>query len=321
MPLLDVPHLLGWHGDADVQIFHGTANSFIAAPVEGHQWRTWSKPRGKSMCWILAVGSGGGGGGGLSRTAGNPGGGGGGGASGAHSKFTGPVSMLPDILYIFVGMGGKGNTAAQAGTAGNGIPSAIAFYPHFTGPNYLLVSGGGNAVGGGTGTAGAAGAAGTPESAYGFGSNGSILSGVGIIEAIGGMSGALGGAPTSTGNNGVSVAMPSTRNINLGAPGGGATVTADFAGGAISLSGNPFVWLETMAPVGGAAGSVDGSSGYALWKPLYGFCGLGGGSSNAGVGGNGGHGALGGGGAGGGAGTTGGTGGTGGDGVIVIICW
>jgi hypothetical protein len=54
---------------------------------------------------------------------------------------------------------------------------------------------------------------------------------------------------------------------------------------------------------------------------MFNYPGMGGGSSNAGVGGNGGDGGFGCGGGGGGGGTTGGTGGTGGAGLVVMIAW
>ena len=79
--------------------------------------------------------------------------------------------------------------------------------------------------------------------------------------------------------------------------------------------------LSEFRPATPGTGSVDGSGGPEIWKPMFFFGGVGGSSNNTGIGGNGGNGSYGSGGGGGGAGTTGGRGGNGGSGIVIITCW
>ena len=292
---------------ADVKIYVGNQTSST------NQWQTWVKPRGKTMLYAFAMGSGAGGGGGFSAAAAARGGGGGGGSA-AYAKCVFPLTLLPDILYLTVPGPSAGGAAGATGSSG--VLSLINVYPdNSTDTNAVLISGGSTVPtggGGGTGVAaGAAGGAGALKttqalfSSYGFNS-----------AALAGVVGLIGGVQTGA----VGTSSPfSTSIINMGGPGGAGTTSADFAGaGATAISNS---YISIIAPAVPAAGSNNGSDGPTLWKPFFSYCGCSGSASNAGIGGNGGNSAPGSGGPGGGGGTTGGSGGTGGPGLIMLIAW
>jgi hypothetical protein len=305
--MLDVFHIPQAFGpNADVQIFN------VPSTVSNLEWHTWLKPRGKSMVYMLAMGGGAGGGGGFTAAAGNARGGGGGGGSSAVISLVCPTFLLPDRLFIQVGAGGQG-VSSGGGTAGSGVNSFIAFAPDNTGINLVVQACSVVPTGGGTGTGAAVGAAGVAGTVpAGFVVFGPFL---GTAGAAGAAGGAVAGAA------GVSVSFIGLGKP-MGAPGGGGTTSADFAGGGITGVANSLV--SDFRPQPAAAGSNDGSGGFLLGPPSapwWSYCGLGGGSSNAGVGGNGGNGGPGAGGGGGGGGTTGGRGGNGGNGLVIIACW
>lgn len=302
----------------DVQVYIGIT------PVGsvGNYWQCWTKPNGVSMVHIFALSSGSGGGGGFSRAAGNPGGGGGGGASGGQSSLLIPAMMLPDQLFMYVPNGGAGVTSG-AGTAGE--VTYVAMYPASTGlvtTNMVLAAASGTGGGGGTGTAGAVGSAGSAAGASTLAAG--PFAGPGFTQFLAGQSGTAGGAVAGAAGGALTIVATGLRCT--GGTGGGGTTNADFAGGGVTAITNSY--LSANRPIAAAAGSNPGSSGYAsafqYWPssmPFFFWGGLGGGSSNTGVGGPGGKGGFGGGGGGGGAGTTGGRGGDGGSGVVVITCW
>ena len=87
----------------------------------------WYKPQGITMVHIFAVGGGAGGGGGQVYTAGVGGGGGSGGGSAASGKIIFPAKLLPDILYVNVGVGGLGGASISNGS--NGTASYV-IYPN-----------------------------------------------------------------------------------------------------------------------------------------------------------------------------------------------
>ena len=128
----------------------------------------WNKPRNATMINFVAIAGGGGGGAGFTRTAGTAGGGGGGGASSGIARFLVSAVFVPDILYVYVGHGGKGGVpGVSAGAGGAGVNSFVTTCPPLTAgtmpplPNIII-----NAVvnapgGGGGGAVGAAGTAGT----------------------------------------------------------------------------------------------------------------------------------------------------------------
>lgn len=302
--MLDLLHLPNRANGADIQLFRAPA-----------QFQTWIKPRGKSMVKIICIGSGAGAGGGFSAAAATARGGGGGGGPGAFGSAIFPADMLPDMLYVFVALGGLGGAAANVGTAG--ALSYVLNVPDISLPtaSRVLLSGAAAPGGGGAGTAAAGGALGTAGT----------VAAQAPMTAWGQMVGMIGQAATAggaqTGANGAAVTQ-STPPTN-GGTGGGGTTSADFAGGAFTATG----WMPSLT--GGPAGSNRGQDGYELspagvYIPVMssGFApGTGGGSSNAGNGGDGGNGGTGCGGGGGGGGVIGGRGGTGGNGLIAIVSW
>lgn len=306
--MLDLGHLPTSNGITDIQIFN------VPSTVTNTQWHTWIKPRGKTMCHIICIGGGGGGGGGFSAAAAAARGGGGSGGSSAVTKVTIPICFLPDVLYVQVGAGGRG-VGSGGGTAGSGILSYVSVFPNTTSANVIAISGAAGAVGGGTGTGAAVGAAGTAGT---IGVIASMpLAGMGQFSMIAGQIGVAGGAVA--GANGTAQTIPGTSVITTAGSGGAGTTSADFAGGAFTAIASTL--LSEARPATPAAGSNDGSGGTTLWKPLFFFGGVGGSSSNTGVGGNGGNGSYGSGGGGGGGGTTGGIGGDGGSGIVIITSW
>lgn len=305
-------------GTADVQVFLANAPTSTGAAEDGVV--TWRKKSGATMVYIFALAAGGGGGNGFVGAVSAAGGGAGGG-SGAQVFCEIPAILLPDSLYVMVGVGGSG-----AGVTGG--RSIISILPGAQTVNNVIVEAKGG-LGGGSGSAGGGGSGGTggavetitgmplcPGNLVSYaGKDGSsgVLTGIGTaltipatgIRATGGASGA--------GLNGSGVA---------GSQGGSFTVTGAFPAHPGGIGGS----AATVPPIQGNNGYqvLPGcTSPYGYW-----YGGSGGGSSHgsatgAGLfGGKGGDGGLGsGGGGGGGALTTStqGLGGRGGDGLVIII--
>jgi len=280
--------------------------------VTNTQWHIWNKPVGVTNISIICIGGGGGGGGGFGSTAGSARGGGGSGGSSGVTRVNVPAICLPDRLYIQVGAGGAG---VSSGTGGSGVLSYVSVHPNTTASNIVALSGAAGAVGGGTGTGAAVGAAGTAGTIAVIGSM--PLAGYGLFNVIAGQIGVAGGA--IAGAVGTAQTIPTTSVITSGGTGGAGSTSADFAGGLWTSISNSLI--SESRPATPAAGTFDGSGGFALWKPMFFFGGTGGSSSNTTAGGNGGNGSYGSGGGGGGAGvTTGGRGGDGGSGIVIITC-
>ena len=94
-----------------LDIFHTSDNINVNQQIfyATGGWQTWIKTRGKSMINITVIGGGGGGGAGtVGAAAATTRTGGGGGGSGAVVQATGPLLVLPDILYVQAGAGGVG---------------------------------------------------------------------------------------------------------------------------------------------------------------------------------------------------------------------
>lgn len=299
----------------DVQIFRATSQ------VNGQGYQVWTKPRGVSMAMMIAIGGGGGGGGGFTRTAGNAGGGGAGGACSGLGRFLCPAILLPDLLYLQVGAGGKGGVASANGNAG--INSFILSSKTAVLPNIILSSGV-NAPGGGTAGSGAAAGTGgtvpTVAATQPCHTWGQWFAIVGLVGVAGG---------TQTGAVGTDVTAWGTIPLSPGA-GGAGSLGSDFAGGnqtptALLDFGNQGYFpaaTGAIAKGGTAAGAgVDGGGGVSKLTPFFNSGGSGGGSNNSGQAGHGGAGGFGCGGGGGGAGATAGMGGNGGDGLIMIFAW
>lgn len=297
----------------DVQIFHANNLSTIS-------YQQWIKPRGVNMSYIVCIGGGGGGGGAHSATSGTNGGGGGGGACSGISRLIVPTFLLPDSLYIQVGVGGIGGNATVAGGAGTN--SYIMLAPiAFTATNALLASNTNAPGGGGAGTNGAVGTAGTVPTI----ATATMLSTIGQFSADVGLVGATGGAVA--GGNGTDVTAWASIPLSPGAGGAGAN-NANFNGGrqtANAATNFTYInWPTTAGAVatgGPSPGIRKGHAGINLWKPFLSSGGAGGGTNDD----NGGDGNMGGiGSGGGGSGTCDGqtpVSGNGGPGMVMIISW
>ena len=271
-------------------------NSNVQMYLNGGTWQTWVKPRNAKSVTFMVMGSGAGGGGGFQAASGSIGGGGSGG-NGSLTQATFLANMIPDLLYIYCGVGGAGGLGGNPSTAGSsGQLSYVTFNPDFSvASNILIKSGSAVATGGGGGTINA-GTAGASETVNLVSSN--IFLNMGIFVTQGFTNGALGGTV-----NGTSIAQ--TLFLASGGGGGG----TGTGGGQTSPGIYPVV---AVTPI-----NTNGRNGMFMTKP-FGFTGPtgGGGGTNGGKGGDGSP-AVGG--AGGGAGTvSAGNGGRGGDGFIMI---
>lgn len=287
----------------------------VTSDTPTQTWQVWDKPKNAKAVWMTGLGGGGGGAGGgasLNLTAGGCGGGGGSGGV-QHSFFM--ADLLPDRLYIRIGLGGifgtgqvQGGAASTGGTPGSAtyvVSDDRAVTAAFL---FLLANGGGagNAGSGASnGSLGSGGAAGAITTA--------TLSPLGMPFFLAGQDAAF-------------VGFDLAFNNLIGTGGGsGAAVSAlnATAAGSAILNGG----LTPTIP-GGLAGGGNGIDGFLfIGDPRYPFVTTGGsgGGSNTGaasVGGSGGNAAYGSGGGGGGgvngAGSTAGNGGNGGGGFLLI---
>lgn len=280
----------------DVSYFQNQ-NSNVQGFFNGGTWQTWIKPRGAKLVNFFLVGSGAGGGGGLLGTSGSITGGGAGG-NGSTTKATFQASILPDILYIYAGIGGAGGIGGASSTAGSsGQSSFVCLIPDTSSvSNVVLRSGTTPAIGG---SAGATSANNTAAAETVATAANSIFWNLGTVITQVGTGGA--GSRLTSGNNVVA------NVFTPGCSGGGSDV-----GGYISNAQYPF-FVTSNSPI-----NTNGKDGVYITKPVpffYGGTG-GGGGTTGGKGGNGSYGCSGGGG---GAGTTSaGNGGRGGNGFIII---
>jgi hypothetical protein len=267
-------------------------------------FQIWQKPRSCNFVYITVIG-GGGGGGSSSNVSGNGGGGGGGGSS-SITHILIPSTLLPDTLYIQVGLGGAGGTAGGDGSSGG--QSYVSIRPSISFIDTIIRTSDAPPLGGNGGTT--------------FTQTSGNLSSLGIWKSIGGDAGGAGGF-ASNGSTKTALA-----NSPLCGGGGGAGKSAsNFAGGSILAGGV----LGRVA--GGSGGGGNGGKGlititpnlltYSSTEFPFATTGGSGGGSNTtigGGGGNGGAGEIGSGGGGSGAidGGTGRVGGKGGDGIVII---
>lgn len=295
--MLDFSHLAS-STKADVQVFTGDGSGVP---------RSWLKPRGVSMIYMFAVGSGGNGGNGVVGAASTAAGGGGGGSANQGTLLI-PAVFVPDVLTV------------QVFTAS--VQSSVVCLPNvpYVANNCFLRSdgggNGGNASGATGGTAGGTSVANTIAQ--------QCLAGMGRYNFLAGQAGTA-----STGGR----TLPTTGLcVTGGTSGGEITAAQGFNGGNINDAGGVF-----GTSFGGWASNApttppeNGNDGYRPIPGLnYFFGGTGGGPSHGAatgaglVGGMGGNGAPGcGGGGGGGAltGSTQGLGGRGGPGLVIIIAW
>jgi hypothetical protein len=314
MDILNLPNKSLYH-----KVFYATTST---------NWQTWTKPSNINFVYMYVIGAGGAGGGG--RTGGNnSGGGGGGGASSSITVALYPAFLLPDTLYISVGIGSNG---AAAGTgAASGVLSYVSIRSS-TSPIFIVAQSGDAAAGGGGGGtnsvsgSGVGGTAGTRWTYTNY-----PLANMGMITSVNGQGGGAGGANTPTDGTSITPSLP----VTGGAGGGGVSISGanTRAGGDIIGSGFLPSILggnadgSTAALIGGKSGfnGINPTTESYLNLPMVYTGGSGGGSKgvSAAVGGIGGRGSYGSGGGGGGASyaSTGGSGGRGGDGLVLISCW
>ena len=271
---------------------------------------TWNKPPGINFVQIIAIGSGGGGGGGRANDNSTLVYGGVGGSNGAYTVCFYPASLLPDTIYILVGLGGAGGTGTGIGVPGgdgtNGSATLVTWYPSFANASYFLLQ-----ANGGTG-------------------------------GVGGSSGGRGGAAAATAiaSTSIPISQIGNRAVAAGIASTGNTLPADIVanyrttpgttGGRWGLSVNTFAAAGITYPAGDyvlqpvpGGGNNTGRSGTSLvsFDDLIFTGGTGGSVNRTGDAGNGGNGGPGCGGGGGAAGNViGSTGGRGGDGLVIITC-
>jgi hypothetical protein len=273
-------------------------------------FQTWIKPPGISFVHIITIGPGAGGSGTYPYSAGTAARGGSGGGSGAMNSVFLPAYLIPDIIYINVGLGGTGGGSstvigtANAGTAGQDL-TYVTFYPvKSTGYAVCIASPGG------AGTVPAAGAGAIGGNA-GATANSTFfpVSQIGLRNYIPGQAG-------STGQQNSAGSLTAIYRVTGGAGGSGNTagnITGN--GGGISAVGEYTLQTIAASPAG-----TNGSQLNDLVKFIFGG-GTGAASSTTISGSNGGSGGYGCGGGGGGVGPgLGGAGGAGGDGLVIITC-
>lgn len=300
--MLDLQHLAS-STKADVQVFTGDGSGAT---------RSWLKPRGVSMVYMLALGPGGNGGSGAVGAA-STAAGGGGGSSGAQVTLLIPAIFIPDALNVIVPAVGAATDTRIA------VPAVT-----LTDNNVFLRAGVGNAGGNASGAT-----PGTAGSATGTAAIATFpLAGMGRYSSLAGQAGLVGG----TISNGNGITLPTTGLVVTGgASGAGLGGGAGGNGGSINGAG---VFPTIPGGIGAEFSVSPGGNGSSGIQPVTGlsyFYGGSGGGSGAGtatgaglVGGSGGNGSYGcGGGGGGGAltGSTQGLGGRGGPGLVIIIAW
>jgi hypothetical protein len=276
--MLDLSHIP--NSQQDIQIFN----------ANGSAWQTWQKPRKCNYVWIMCVG--GAPAGPVGSTVSNSGFGAA--PSAAITRVIYSAQMLPDRLYIQVGLGGaSGNTAP-----GNpGTRTFASMQPINTAAqNLVCVSGTAAATGSSVETA-------ATQTSCTFFALGNFISTPGVAGANFADSTPLTSSPFSGG-------VPTTY---FSTPGG----TADSGYSILATSISPRISGGTGNTTGNGARGADGI--FSL-SPFYSLAGAGGGASLTGIGGDGGNGGIGSPGGGGGAGPLGGgRGGKGGDGLVIII--
>lgn len=238
-----------------------TGNSSTA----GASWSIWRKPPNRSMCYIFLLGSGGCGGTGTIGAASSAAGGGGGGSS-SQVILTIPMFLLPEKLFISVGMG----------SAAAGVASYICVAPNTTVNHILAISNGGGAGGNASGgTGGTGGTAGSVPTAS------TMPLGWNFASVLAGQAGTAGGTISA----GTALTLPTTGlRVTGGTGGGGLPPGGSTAGGAFTAITTP-----TTFPVhnggAGATGTTSppspGNSGYLLRdNGIYYYGGTGAGSTH-----------------------------------------
>lgn len=310
--MLDFTHTPTYTPGADVQAFLGDA---VAV---GTAWKTWLKPRGKTMAHIQLVGAGGNGGTGVVG-ANSTAAGGAGGQSGAITNLIVPLHHLPDVLFL--------SLAGRKPTATANFASLLSVAPVNTANNILAFANGGlhggnasGATGGTVGTAAAIATAANMPLGWPF------ITSVCFASQVGTAGGAAVAAAALT--------LPTTGAFVTGGTGGGglpAAAATGTNGGNITGAG---VFPTLLGGQGSATATNPAAFGNAGMQPIIGlgyrFGGTGSASTHGTatggglVQGRGGDGAPGCGGGGMGGALTGSTAGTvgfGGQAFAIITCW
>lgn len=307
----DFSHTPTSTGAADVQWFFGDA------VTAGTSWKTWNKPRGKSMLSIVLVGAGGNGGTGVVG-ANSVSAGGAGGQSGATTILAMPLAVVPDRLYL--------SLSGRKPTATANFASYISIAPNNTANNIIAFANGG--LHGGNAAAGVGGTVGT-AAAIAAATN-MPLGWMYAIQVLAAQVGTAGGAAIAAAN----LALPTTGAFVTGGTGGGglpAAAAAGTNGGQLTGAGE---FPTLLGGQGSATATVPADFGRAGFRPVatlgYFYGGTGSASTHGTalttglVQGRGGHGAPGCGGGGmGGALLTSTVGqvGFGGDAFAILTCW
>jgi hypothetical protein len=271
---------------------------------------------------ILCIGgAGGGGSGALIASTGTQKVGGGGGGSGAVSSMYVPAFLIPDTLYIQVGLGGLGGTSVTS-SPGNfgtiGRASYVALYPNSASVGNLLLSANGGGSGGANGPVNATGGAGGTVLAVGATSP--------FYLGLGQFTGTVGQAGTSSIVNSAPANITISGIVSGGGGAGCYQILNIYYNGASILSPSSLIPYLTTLSGGVANGTTlesNGSNGYAIKKPLMYVGGSGAARASNGSGGRGGDGNIGCGGGGGGVASaiSSGAGGNGGDGIVIITSY
>jgi hypothetical protein len=316
-----------------LDLFHipsNTDNTKIFYAAGGtNDWQTWEKPRNAKFIQIFCLGGGASGGSGYRGTATANRTGAGGGGSGGITRALYPAFLLPDTLYVQVGLGGAsvaGSTTTSGSTGTSGGISYVSIASSTSSINILAQSSAVTASGGAAAGNLTINAGGVAATVWTTGS--APFTSLGILNLIAGVAG---GVSTNASTFAITNIQALGSNIVTGGAGGGSTsnvtVGSYFATAGGSIVSASAILINNIP--GGLTGSIigagnPGGSGYGSLSP---FCGVGGaggsgqasGSFTAGNGGDGWYGCGGGGG-----GTsvvttgTGGNGGKGGDGLVII---
>ena len=276
--MLDFSHIV--NSQQDIKIFYNTGT-----------WQTWTRPRKCEYVYIICIGGGAGGSGGFIGT-GRPGNGGGGGAI-TRGLFN--SNLLPDDLYVNVGIGGKGGVSTSLGE--NATKSYVSMRPNITASNIILTSG---------------------NSAANNVSSENIATIANMVFSSLGTFISTPGATVITENN---IEPFDASVLTPGCSGGFYSGTTNLPGySIIETTISPLI--EGGAAAVGSGNGGKGADGITSWKPFFSLGGAGGGGSYLGIGGNGGNGGFGSGGGNGGNGSVaGGKGGDGGDGLVIMIAF
>lgn len=271
-------------------------------PVNGFQ--PWTKPPGISFVHIICIGAGGGASSSAIWQTGVLRAGGGGGASGGLTTVLLPAYLVPDTLYVNIGIGGAGGAATNTTTANAGVVGTatyVTYYPAQTAGYILCVANGG----GGGSPAGSAGLGGSAQTTTSL-----PISQIGLRNYLAGQNGQTGGSTAAP------ATLTAVYRISGGGGGGGNTAAnAVQAGSGIDMAGDYALQRILSQPAGSDGAKIENliqflSSG-----------GTGASSSTTISGSTGGFGGFGSGGGGGSVGPgLGGAGGRGGDGLVIITC-